>query len=307
MNLSELDATIREIEAKLAQYKADSPLDHSTPRAPKHQSTGLYAGDSGITTMKSVTRPNLSTSEHGDQRKLVKFESHDEKYDMSKYLPRNEQSQTTPALHRSIDDVNVTTRRKARSSTNEQHLPQSQNDQANRSAMRVEQPKRMKVKPATYDGTTSWLDFKSHFEACAKLGQWSDEEKGLYLSVSLRGLAQGILGNLNENEQLNYSDLTRALSDRFAPPNQMELYIIQLRERQQKASETLPELGENIRRLTNLAYPTIPCDVRETLAKDKFIDALASSEMRLRIKQARPLNLTDAVRHAVELEAYFKA
>ena len=42
--------------------------------------------------------------------------------------------------------------------------------------------------------------------------------------MSLRGLAQGILGNLSENEQLNYSDLTHALSDRFAPPDQMELY-----------------------------------------------------------------------------------
>jgi hypothetical protein len=125
--------------------------------------------------------------------------------------------------------------------------------------------------------------------------------------VSLRGLTQGILGNLNENEQLNYSELTRALSDRFDPPDQMELYRIQLREKQQKASESLPELGQNIRRLTNLAYPTVPCDVRETLAKDQFIDVLPSSEMRLRIKQARPVNLNGAVRHAVELEAYFKA
>ena len=123
----------------------------------------------------------------------------------------------------------------------------------------------------------------------------------------LRGLAQGILGNLSENEQLNYSELTRALNDRFDPPDQMELYRIQLRERQQKASESLPELGQHIRRLTNLAYPTVPADVRETLAKDQFVDALANSDMRLRIKQARPVNLNDAVRHAVELEAYFKA
>ena len=47
--------------------------------------------------------------------------------------------------------------------------------------------------------------------------------------------------------------------------------------------------------------------MRETLAKDQFVDALANSDMRLRIKQARPVNLNDAVRHAVELEAYFKA
>ena len=47
--------------------------------------------------------------------------------------------------------------------------------------------------------------------------------------------------------------------------------------------------------------------MRETLAKDQFVDAHANSDMRLRIKQARPVNLNDAVRHAVELEAYFKA
>ncbi len=73
------------------------------------------------------------------------------------------------------------------------------------------------------------------------------------------------------------------------------------------ATETLSELGQHIRRLTNLAYPTAPSDLRETLAKEQFIDALISSDMRLRIKQARPHDLNDAVRHAVELEAFNKA
>jgi hypothetical protein len=109
--------SIREIEAKLAQYKADSPLDHSTSQAPKYQSTGLSTEDSCITNMKSAARPNLNTFEHEDKRKSVKFESDDEKY-ISKYLPKTEPLKSIPALRRSIDDVNVTTRRKARSSTN---------------------------------------------------------------------------------------------------------------------------------------------------------------------------------------------
>jgi hypothetical protein len=50
-----------------------------------------------------------------------------------------------------------------------------------------------------------------------------------------------------------------------------------------------------------------PNDVREILAKEQFIDGLASADMRLHVKQARPLNLDDAVRHAVELEAFNKA
>ena len=66
-------------------------------------------------------------------------------------------------------------------------------------------------------------------------------------------------------------------------------------------------MGQDIRRLTNLAYPTTPCDVRETLDKEQFIDALHISDMRLRVKQARPSDLNDAVRHAVELEACNRA
>ena len=83
--------------------------------------------------------------------------------------------------------------------------------------------------------------------------------------------------------------------------NQTELYRAQLKERHQKATETLPQLGQDIQRLTRLAYPTASADVCETLAKEYFI---SSFDMRLRIKQARPEHLSDAIRHAVELNAF---
>ena len=51
------------------------------------------------------------------------------------------------------------------------------------------------MKPATYDGKSSCLDYKSHFEACATLGHWSEEDKAMYLAVSLRGQAQSVLGD----------------------------------------------------------------------------------------------------------------
>ena len=101
--------------------------------------------------------------------------------------------------------------------------------------------------------------------------------------------------------------MTKALGDRFAPPNQTKLYRVQFKERCQCASESLTELGQDIWRLTNLAYPTAPSDVRETLAKQQFINGLVRSDMRLRIKQARPSSLNMAVRHVVELEAFNKA
>ena len=128
----------------------------------------------------------------------------------------------------------------------------------------------------------------------------------MYLAVSLRGQAQGVFGNLAGGTH-NYTELVKAFEERFAPPNQTEIYGVQLRERRQKASESLSELGQDIRRLTKLAYPTAPSYLRETLAKEQFIDAIVSSDMRLRIKQAGPANLNDAVRHAIELEAFNRA
>ena len=99
----------------------------------------------------------------------------------------------------------------------------------------------------------------------------------------------------------DYTELVKA------PPNQTKLYRVHLCERKQRATETLSKLDQDIRSLTNLAYPTEPSDLRETLAKKQFVDALVSSDIRLRIKQAGPSNLNDTVRHAVELEAFNSA
>lgn len=162
------------------------------------------------------------------------------------------------------------------------------------------------IKPATFDGSHSWIDYKSHFDACAAINNWSDREKGLYLAVSLRGAAQGVLGNVSSETGQQYNLLVEALEERFAPPNQTELYRAQLKERRQRASETLTELGQAIRRLTCLAYPSVLMEVRETLGKEAFIDALVDSTMRLRLKQSRPQNLNEAIRLAVELDAYYK-
>jgi len=98
------------------------------------------------------------------------------------------------------------------------------------------------VKPESYDGKGPWIDYKSQFDAC------SQKEKGLYLAVSLRGQAQGVLGNLPLELRKDYKELVKSLEERFSPSNQTELYRTQLRERREKAIETLPELEQDVRR-----------------------------------------------------------
>ncbi|KAH3740946.1 hypothetical protein DPMN_047663 [Dreissena polymorpha] len=64
------------------------------------------------------------------------------------------------------------------------------------------------------------------------------QRQRIYLAVSLRGPAQGVLGNLAQAAR-DYNTLLQALEERFAPPNQTELYRVQFRDRRQEASETL--------------------------------------------------------------------
>nr|XP_034319115.1 uncharacterized protein LOC117687074 [Crassostrea gigas] len=80
-----------------------------------------------------------------------------------------------------------------------------------------------------------------------------------------------------------------------------------LREKRQRANESLPELGESIRHLAHLAYPTAPREVTEMIAKDQFIDALTEFDMRLRIQQSPSKSLNEAIRCAVEIEAFCRA
>lgn len=115
------------------------------------------------------------------------------------------------------------------------------------------------------------------------INSWNSQQKSLYLAASLRGQAQTVLGNMRSGVNRTYEELCEALESRFAPANQTELYRAMLREKRQRPNESLPELGECIRRLAHLAYPTAPREVTEMIAKDQFIDALTEFDMRLRI------------------------
>ncbi|VDI72488.1 Hypothetical predicted protein [Mytilus galloprovincialis] len=125
---------------------------------------------------------------------------------------------------------------------------------------------RRETKLVNYDGSGEWVDFKSHFEACAIINSWDEYEQGLYLAAALRGHAQSVFSDLPTDKKMNYETLVKSSEERFAPSNQTELYKVQLKETRLRASDTLPELGQTIRRLVNRAYPLAPNEVKETLA-----------------------------------------
>ncbi len=95
------------------------------------------------------------------------------------------------------------------------------------------------------------------------MNRWTTEEKATYLAVSLRGPALAVLGNVPEASLYDYAALVTALEARFGSAHQAACDSrIGLDDRE----EGLPELAEEIERLTCLAYP-----------EDTASDARASS------------------------------
>ena len=66
-------------------------------------------------------------------------------------------------------------------------------------------------------------------------------------------------------------------------------------------------MAQAITRLTRLAFPGVPSDLRDTMARDNFIDALGDADTRWKVHQSRPKTLNDALTIAVELEAFLTA
>ena len=162
----------------------------------------------------------------------------------------------------------------------------------------------VRAKPDTYDGRSSWTDFITQFEIVCRLNNWSSEIKALQLAACLRGSARSVLTDLRPHQLDDYYELKFVLQTRFEPKNQTEMYRAELNSRYRKRDESLPELAQDIKRLARLAYPTAPCEVRDTLAYKCFRDALHDQDMEWAICQSASENIDEALNLALKFEAF---
>ena len=165
-------------------------------------------------------------------------------------------------------------------------------------------PSKLLQKPTTFDGSSLWESYYAQFEIVASLNGWDDYQKAAYLATSLKGPALAVLGNLSTGDRHNLDALVSALKNRFGTSHQTELSRMKFKNRVKQRDESLPELAEDIERLSRLSYPDAPSMLRDVLARDQFVDALLDEDTRLRIKQERPQTLRRALETALELESF---
>ncbi len=166
--------------------------------------------------------------------------------------------------------------------------------------------RRPNITPDRYSGKVLWKEYFRHFESCRIVNQWNEEQAVSYLSASLQGNALRLLGDVPTGQTQTYSGLVKLLERRFGSGRQSENYLVELRHRRQGPKETLQELGQAIQELTVKAYPDIQEESRDRLAKNHFLDAVESRSVREGINRARPKNLDEAIRAALETENFEK-
>ncbi|KAG5896845.1 hypothetical protein JTB14_024184 [Gonioctena quinquepunctata] len=162
---------------------------------------------------------------------------------------------------------------------------------------------KLSMKPPQFDGKTPWANYRRQFEAAAKANGWNAGERAVALTLALRGEATNILQTLTAQEQEDYDQLIKHLELRYGHAHLEHVYHSQLKNRCQKAGESLQEFETDIARLVRLAYPAIPENVMERLAVQAFLDGLRDQETRQALILARPTHLVDALARALEFEA----
>ena len=98
--------------------------------------------------------------------------------------------------------------------------------------------------------------------------------------------------------------MVAALESRFGSAHQQELHRFKFKSRLRRRDESLQELAGDLERLARLAYPSAPEEMKDLLAKERFIDAILDGDTRLRLKQSRPQSLRAALTLSMELESY---
>ena len=137
------------------------------------------------------------------------------------------------------------------------------------------------VKPDTFDGTTDWDEYLSHFELCAELGRWQEHEMTLSLAASLRGPARTFYISLAPREKRTYEGLVKELGHRFGSTRQQNRWLSRFESRTRQSGESIAALGDDLRQMSEKAYPKLGSVAQEALALNQLYKSI-SLEMKCR-------------------------
>ena len=158
------------------------------------------------------------------------------------------------------------------------------------------------LKMTDFDGKGNWKLYKAKFDRVSRMNNWGDAKID-YLWIHLTSDALAYAEELPDAHVLTYDALCVQLGNRFDAARLTNVHKATLLNRRRRSTETLAELGQDIRQLVNYAYPTFNAAAKEEIAIEKFLDAL-TPDIRKSIYQDNPANLNQAIERGLKLEAW---
>ena len=122
------------------------------------------------------------------------------------------------------------------------------------------------MKPDTYDGSSDFEAYMSHFEDCAELSRWDIKTKCLILASCLRGSARACYMSMSVAERRDYILLCRRLAARFSSNKNQNLWLAKFENRRRQRGESIASLADDLRQLAQRAYSDLDVYSQERLA-----------------------------------------
>ena len=134
------------------------------------------------------------------------------------------------------------------------------------------------IVPEAYQGGEGWDDWITRFENVATVNAWEAADKLNWIKVCLVGRAQKALQSLPEETQADYSRLKTALIERFEPASKRELYNAELQVRAKRQNEGWADFAEELRCLTEKAFPELDAKSVEQMVLSHYLSRLSNPQ-----------------------------
>ena len=154
--------------------------------------------------------------------------------------------------------------------------------------------KHIQIKPEHFDGTEDFETYLNHFECCAKLGAWNENEKVWTLAACLKGQARRFFVGLRGEAKDDYQHLVFQLQQRFGSASRHGIYWrTQFENKYRVSGESIAAFTDELLLLTSKAYPALDTYTQQHLALQQFMKSL-EPELKLKVIEHNCQTLRDA-------------
>ena len=161
---------------------------------------------------------------------------------------------------------------------------------------------RIAIKPESYDGVEDWEEYISHFDICAELGKWRDQDKVLALAAALKGPARTFYISLSQTEKRSYHILVQRLGQRFGSTRQQNRWLSRLESRKRRQGESIAALADDLRQMAQRAYTDLDPRAQEVLAINQLYKSV-SPDVKYQCTNQNCKTVSDAVEVIERYEA----